>query len=486
MPPRDRPGGAQRHWKSFSAFTAGRRATVFLQLYAGASTSSSPFDTSDVINTAAASASSASPRWSLVVDEDESFVSVYPHFLQNKEVALLGRLAKKMGFHHSAKLEEPAKVTFLPSDGKPFSYEGPEGEVDFDPSDVLVDEESVALLEKIASQSASAFTHHLGAKWNRTAVSLPRLKVFRPLTRKEDAHLDNHLDPHVVGTTLLALEGSSFAKKKMLGTERGGKKTDPMADPGDISYEVEDDELEQEGGQGADSDLQESTSSLGRKQKSSVTLIFPCVETEDFEAKEWNLRRKTCETAYHTLNGAHGKLLSRLQYGINHESEATRMQYLEDHPELSVFHSVFTEEEASGLRKWNWQWTESEEKTLKEHMNRDGLGVVVADMCAKTGAAGGGKNIREESYPGSSKGLAIELTPGMGVSFLSQRVASLKRDPVVERMGWHAICAPGKKAPMLGELKFVARPHVLAEWKKIPRISKAKLHEDDEDDEFWE
>ncbi len=164
--------------------------------------------------------------------------------------------------------------------------------------------------------SASAFTKHLGLKWNSTSDAQPRVKVFKPLTKHEDAHLDSHLQPHVTGTTLFAV-GKADEVEDVYNSEEVDNKSPSVAEKTRAAFRA---------------------TANKKKSKSVVpTLLFPCVETEDFETREWNFRRKVCETAYHTLNGAHAKLLQRLQYGINHESETTRMQYLEDHPELSVF-----------------------------------------------------------------------------------------------------------------------------------------------------
>ncbi len=51
------------------------------------------------------------------------------------------------------------------------------------------------------------------------------------------------------------------------------------------------------------------------------------------------------------------------------------------------------------MRRWNWQWTESEEKNLKEHLKRDGLQVVVREMC-KLQLSSSGSGAADEAYPG--------------------------------------------------------------------------------------
>ncbi len=60
----------------------------------------------------------------------------------------------------------------------------------------------------------------------------------------------------------------------------------------------------------------------------------------------------------------------QLEYGIKHESPETRMLYLEQNPALSVLHTTFKEEPTSGLRRWNWKWTEAEEKVAQGQLRQ--------------------------------------------------------------------------------------------------------------------
>ncbi|CAD7934689.1 unnamed protein product [Amoebophrya sp. A25] len=435
-----------------------------------------------------------------VVDEEGAFLNADPDFLSKDEVTRLHRLGLDMGFHNAGtSSDEPAgRITILPLEaGKVVSYATAEGDVEFESSDVIFgQEEDSKLMETLLARSTSeGFSKHLGKGWNKTVVPDAELRIRKPLYPphgREDAHLDMHLAPHVVGTSLFVLKGGS-------------------SNEGDEGQEGET-HLRREGSgkkQSSYAWLQESG------QKKGPFLVFPCVETEEFEPKEWNKRRKICETAYHTMDGAHSKLLERLRYGINHESEHSRLKYMEAHPELGMFHNVFTEEEDSGLRRWNWRWSVSEEGNLNQHMHRDGLYKVVAAMCDQTVkydeesagtdeegeqagkkigsaskkdhgraadknkdhdhddlddldddsaeqasvSAAAGKDSEQSTEdeentkttamkatttvedPSMAKGLKIPLRAGTAVHFRSQRVLSGKRAPVVERMGWHAICA---------------------------------------------
>lgn len=166
--------------------------------------------------------------------------------------------------------------------------------------------------------------YNLTDRWTRVDVANPLdapVRVFRPVAPIEDVHLDVHLSPHRLQTVVTFLEDSADA-----------------------------------------------------------VLIFPCVETEDMSSREWRHRQNLCAQAFRTLDSAHARLVDQLEYGILHENEQTRMDYLVRNPAVGLLNGVFKEDEASRQRHWNWAWTDNEEENLPDD-RQFGLKFVVDTVC---------------------------------------------------------------------------------------------------------
>lgn len=80
--------------------------------------------------------------------------------------------------------------------------------------------------------------------------------------------------------------------------------------------------------------------------------VFPCIETDDMDAKEVSRRHRLCTRALRHVQHVHDKLLRTHAEGLELPPEK-QLAFLEEHPELIALPKVV----ANGTRPVDWQWT---------------------------------------------------------------------------------------------------------------------------------
>ena len=79
--------------------------------------------------------------------------------------------------------------------------------------------------------------------------------------------------------------------------------------------------------------------------------VFPCLETDDMEAKEVARRHRLCSRAARHLQHAHDKLMTLRREGLE-LPPSKQYTFLEEHPELAGLPA----ETPEGIRPINWLW----------------------------------------------------------------------------------------------------------------------------------
>merc|ERR1711879_951772 len=80
--------------------------------------------------------------------------------------------------------------------------------------------------------------------------------------------------------------------------------------------------------------------------------VFPCVETDDMDAKEAKRRRKLCSRAGRHTQLAHDALMRIRDRGLSLAPEK-QFEFLRDNPALGALAG----EDAYGQRPVDWRWT---------------------------------------------------------------------------------------------------------------------------------
>lgn len=294
---------------------------------------------------------------------EEPRIELRSGFVPAADLEAIRRLAEKMGF----------------------------SEVEEGRGDVNGGEEFVYLNRSFAEGKAANDSTHEGwaaserfaaaaAEWagipsaNATPV-VTRWESWAPgshLNRSGLLHLDSRLRPHL-RSTVLAYMGSS----------RGGK-----------------------GGDGANGGF----------------TVFPCIETDDMDAKELARRQKLCSRAHRHLQHAQEKLLAVYEEGMQLDPDE-QYAFLERHPELTGMPKLL----ADGVRPVNWHWTAAHDAVAASSpgsLRADPLFELAEAMCR-----------------GKAPGVRIAPAPGSAVLLEAASVGK-KGELVPNWQLWHTGCSP--------------------------------------------
>ena len=107
--------------------------------------------------------------------------------------------------------------------------------------------------------------------------------------------------------------------------------------------------------------------------------VFPCLETDDMEGKEFARRQKLCSRAARHLQHAQEKLLALRAEGLQ-LPPSKQYAFLEEHPELAGL----PPETPEGIRPVNWLWLPSYDGLAAEapgKLRTDPLHLLAEAMC---------------------------------------------------------------------------------------------------------
>lgn len=171
--------------------------------------------------------------------------------------------------------------------------------------------------------------------------------------------------------------------------------------------------------------------------------VFPCIETDDLEAKEVRRRQRLCERAARHVRLAHDMLLRICEGGLGLSPEG-QYTYFEKHPELAAL----PREEADGSRAIDWQWTHAHDGAAAEahpggSARADALHALVEAMCRgeapglRVAPKAGDALLFEAAAPRTPR------TPRRQQAQRRQRESGGQRGELVPDWRlWHAGCSP--------------------------------------------
>jgi len=169
--------------------------------------------------------------------------------------------------------------------------------------------------------------------------------------------------------------------------------------------------------------------------------VFPCIETDDMDAKEMSRRQKLCSRAARHLQSAHEKLLSVHAKGLE-MPPSKQYAYLEEHPELTAL-----AKEIDGVRPVNWIW----------NAHHDG---VAADLATPQRAAPL-HALAEEMCRGKAPGLRVSTREGTALLMEVQEPGQKVRAgwlPKPDWRLWHAGCSPKGSKRWTAQVFFDRKP----------------------------
>ena len=153
--------------------------------------------------------------------------------------------------------------------------------------------------------------------------------------------------------------------------------------------------------------------------------VFPCLETDDMDAKEATRRQKLCSRAARHLEHAHEKLMTLRAKGLE-LPESKQYEFLEEHPELAGLPA----ETAEGIRPINWLWLPGYDGLAAEapgNLRAEPLHLLAEAMCR-----------------GKAPGLKVSSKDGdvLLMDVMEPSDSKKRKLPKVDWRLWHAGCSP--------------------------------------------
>lgn len=152
--------------------------------------------------------------------------------------------------------------------------------------------------------------------------------------------------------------------------------------------------------------------------------VFPCIETEDMDAKEVSRRHKLCSKAHRHVKLAQEKLLEVHAEGLQ-LPPSKQFDFLQEHPELTTL----PRPDADGARSVNWMWTAAHDAVAESPgaIRADPLFAIAEAMCSA-----------------KAPGLRIAAAVGAAVLFETAAPSGTHGKLVPNWQLWHAGCSPSR------------------------------------------